>query len=181
MKIACLTSGPRGAGKSTYSALAKKSNQNIVILDRDRFYAEQFGSYYFDPYTGMHVYADKIFKQHIINSVKKAQENCRIIIDAWNGFPSERQDYAELLRSAGIKMLACWYFTTPLKTCLEWFEQKEEGDKMSTMGTTYHYHLYHEKAQDLKSFNYDNRKCAYFDRVYEINPLQLSLPNLPIL
>lgn len=101
MKTVYVTSGPRGAGKSTYVSMVKKCSPEILIVNRDELFIREFGSDSFDPYSGMHIVAAQLLKQEIKKVLDSAEENSKIIIDAWNGFPIERIHRIRHLRELG--------------------------------------------------------------------------------
>ncbi|KKQ51717.1 MAG: hypothetical protein US70_C0014G0020 [Parcubacteria group bacterium GW2011_GWD2_38_11] len=188
MKTVYLTSGPRGAGKSTYVSLVRKISPEILVIDRDEIYAKEFSGCSFDPYTGMHIVAAQFFKQHIKEGIDSADEDAKIIIDAWNGFGTQRKGYIRLLRDLGVETIVCWYFVTPLSACLEWFMQKPDIRGFSEGSCIWDYNLYHEEASDI---NYPEHKIyliekddfddSNFDMICRINPLQLTLPGVPLI
>lgn len=51
MKTVFLTSGPRGAGKTTYVSLVKKVNPEVLVVDRDDLYIREFGATSFNAYS----------------------------------------------------------------------------------------------------------------------------------
>lgn len=185
MKTAYLTSGPRGAGKSTYVSLIKEIFPEILVIDRDKLFTEKFGDNSFDPYSGTQITAAQFLKQHIEEVVTSANEDAKIILDAWNGFYYERLDYIKLLRNFGVERIACWYFITPLTVCLEWFMQKADQHGSSKNGYVWDYKLYHKEASDINHPDQevyltekDEIEDLSFDIICRINPLQLILPGI---
>ncbi len=189
MKTAYLTAGPRGAGKSTYVSMVQKCSPEILVVNSDELFIREFGADCFDPYSGMHIVAAQLLKQEIEKVFNLAKEDAKIIIDAWNGFPSKRIGYIRYLRELGVGFVVCWYFVTPLSACIKWFQQKPECTSIRIDSIKWDWKLYHEQAADIDypnceiyrpeidEFNY-NRK---FDMICRINPLQLSLPGVTMI
>jgi predicted kinase len=188
MKTVYLTSGPRGAGKSTYVSLVKKTSPEALVIDRDEIYAKEFSGNSFDPYSGMHIVAAQFFKQHIKEVITSADEDAKIIIDAWNGFWTERKGYIRLLRDLGVETIVCWYFVTPLAACLEWFMLKPDRYGSNKSSCIWDYNLYHKEASDINYPDHeiyliekDEFNDSNFDMICRINPLQLVLPGVTLI
>ena len=186
MKIAYLTSGPRGAGKTTFVSLVKQANPEVLVIDRDEIYAKEFGRSGFDSYSGMHIVAARFLREQMIEIVSSADKDAKIIVDAWNGFWNERRYFIRLLRDFGVEVVVCWYFVTPLSACLKWYMQKGLAG-FSEGSCIWDYELYHKEAEDINHPEHEiyclekdelDFDCSKFDMICRINPLQLSLPNV---
>ncbi|MBT6734981.1 AAA family ATPase [Candidatus Woesearchaeota archaeon] len=167
MKRIILTSGPRGAGKSTYVRNFLEKNPRVKGISRDDLLIELFGKTSLNPYTGGHEYAYRIFFNRIKNSLNNASD-LDLIVDCWNGYPKGRKDMVEQFKDYGADRILCWKFITPLDVCLNWFFKKEDSRSYSKSGIERDYELYHEKSKNISKENFDN--------VYLINPLQLEFP-----
>jgi predicted kinase len=188
VKTVYLTSGPRGAGKSTYVSLVKKVSPKVLVIDRDEIYAKEFSGHTFDPHSGMHIIADQFFKKHIKEVVSSADEDAKIIIDAWNGFWTQRREYIRLLRKLRVEKIICWYFVTPLSACLEWFMLKSDRFGLGKGSCVWDYNLYHREASDINYpqheiylFEKDDFDDLSFDMICRINPLQLTLAGVDLI
>lgn len=169
MKTVILTSGPRGAGKSTYSKKVKEDYLEVKYLSRDEIFIEAFGKTSFDRYTGDHLIARQIFEDKIKDALSE-DDDFKIIIDCWNGFSSERKSLIKLFRELGADTIICWQFIVTTETCLKWFFKKDDSVGYSESGIRSDHRLYYKTATDIEDDG--------FDAVYRINPLQLSIPGL---
>lgn len=164
MKNVILTSGPRGAGKSTYVKNFVEKNKNIKYLSRDELLIKMFGKTSLDHYTNGHEYAYEIFSKKIEKELENPSIN--LIVDSWNGWSRERKSLVNMFRHFGADNVLCWKFITPKNICLEWFMKKEDSKGYSIGGISRDYNLYHNESKNIKEDG--------FDKVYLINPLQLS-------
>ncbi|MEI8361231.1 MAG: AAA family ATPase [bacterium] len=187
MKTVYLTAGPRGAGKSTYVSKIQEYHSEVQVVDRDRLFEAEFGMTGFDPYSGMHLVAETVLNERIKDVIRSADDEAKIIIDSWNGFPDTRLKFIRQFRELAVERVVCWYFVTPLAVCLEWFKQKPGLTGLSDRCCTWDFNLYHEQASDINypdhdvyqpDTEYDNTR---FDLICRINPLQLTLPNVPLI
>ena len=181
MKIVYLTAGPRGSGKSTWVSLVKRTNPEIIVIDRDEFLTKKFGGTSFDKYSGVHEAAHYLLKEHIEKVVSLADDNARIILDFWNGHESERARHIKMLRKLGVERVVCLYFITPLPVCLRWFKNKPDMTAYSEENCIWDYNLFHKKANDLKYPDYSQNDFPQFNLVYQVNPQQLMLPGIAII
>ena len=167
MKNIVLTSGPRGAGKSTYVKHFVEQNQDVEYLSRDELLIELFGKTSLNPYTGDHQYAYELFSKKIKEVVESSKPNLNLIVDSWNGFSSGRKSMINNFRNLGADNVFCWKFITPKSTCLDWFMRKEDAKGYSKEGIASDYDLYHRKSIDIEEDG--------FDQVFYIDPLQLRI------
>ena len=98
MKNIILTSGPRGAGKSTYVKHFVEQNQEMEYLSRDDLLIELFGKTSLDSYTGGHQYAYELFSKKIKEVVESSKSNFNLIVDSWNGYSSDRRSMIDSFR-----------------------------------------------------------------------------------
>lgn len=178
MKIAYLTSGPRGAGKSTFVAQLQKENPLLLVFDRDKFFDQEFGNSWLDHYVFPDVVRMKIIEEEIRNIINLNGGNASLIVDCYNGTYGARIDISRMLRRIGIDVVNCLYFVTPFSTCFRWFRSKSDGFKYSNMAINYNYKIYHTEADDLRN---PNKSKDTFDRIFRVNPLQLRLPGVPFI
>lgn len=172
MKTIILTSGPRGAGKSTYIERVQSIHPEVGCLSRDKLLIELFGATTLDPYTGGHFYAREIFHERLKNSLAKPGP-FKLIVDFWNGFSNERQSLVRRFREYGADRVVCWQFVPSLDVCLRWFFKKPDSIGYSEYGCRNDYKLYYEKAKDIEEDG--------FDAVYRINPCQLTFPGFQLI
>jgi len=178
MKIAYLTSGPRGAGKSTFVAQLQKENSSLLVFDRDKFFYQKFGNEWLDPYIFPDVVRMEIIEEEIKNIINSTGGNINLIVDCYNGTYRARIDINRMLRRIGIDVVNCLYFITSLSICFRWFRSKPDGFKYSSIAIKHNYESYHAEADDLRNQNNSN---GQFDRIFQINPLQLRIPGIPFI
>ncbi len=166
MKNIILTSGPRGAGKTTFSKQWIEEYPNTDYLSRDKLLIDLFGETSLNPYTTSPSQIHKLFMKQVEQKVQN-KSNSNIIIDYWNGFPEERRFLIDEFRKYDIDKVICWKFITPKNVCLDWFMKKEDVEGYFLEGIARDYDLYHEMSKNIHQEN--------FDAVYLINPLQLQL------
>ena len=181
MRKAYITSGPRGAGKSTFVLKLKEYNPDLVVFHRDKAFNEEFGNSWTDPYSGIALILKDFVKYKITDMIYSSDEDATIVIDSWNGSYQERKFLVDVLIYAGVSCVNCLYFVTPLPICLKWFSYKPDASHWMEIGVIRDYKLYHEKADDIRNpqdelrFLFDG---ALFDNTYWINPAQLVLPGI---
>lgn len=164
MKKLILTSGPQGAGKSSYMKNIESQHGHVGIVSRDDFLVNLYGRVTFDKYIG----SPRGVYDSLLEKIKALMIRVDVIIfDHWNGYDYERKAILKDMRELGFEHISCWKFITPLYVCRDWYKQREKTDFHSD----YNYHLYHKL-----SVNIDNEG---FDSVRLINPLQLTIPNIP--
>jgi adenylate kinase family enzyme len=123
MRRVFLTSGPPGAGKSTFCEQVIATNPEIVLVSRDQILIAMFGTVWLSAYTGEHKAGwDRMWK---IVSEKLRLKNTSIILDCWNGYPSKRMVITSRLRHYSADYVEAWLFTTPQDVCVEWRLQRE--------------------------------------------------------
>jgi len=169
MKRVILTSGPRGAGKSTYANSFLERNPWVKGISRDELLIELFGKTSLSPYTGGHEYAYEIFFERIEKILNNSKANLDLVVDCWNGGPGERKGMLKKFRDFGAERVICWKFMTSLEICLDWFMKKEDSKGYSEFGFRDDYRFYHKTSENIEEDG--------FDKVYLINPLQLDLFN----
>lgn len=164
MKEIILTVGPQGSGKSTFCEKVAVSDPDLVVISRDAILTELFGTAFLDAYTGGHFHAEEVMWRRVRNEIKTSSKS-RMILDCWNGFPSERRKIVTHLWNCGVKRIVAWYFVTPIEAVSEWFWKKPGVARMSQMrelhgqGFTFfgedaparNYTLYHESASGIDS------------------------------
>jgi predicted kinase len=171
MKIVILSSGPRGAGKSTYLNLVKQRHPEILFLSRDEILIELFGATSLDPYTGGHWYAAKILEERLQQNLSAT--DFVLIYDCWNGYSSERKGLIRKFYEAGVDKVICWQFVTPLEVCESWFYKKPDVGGYSKDACRRDYKMYYHLAQNIDEDG--------FDAVIQINPCQLILDGFPLI
>ncbi len=130
MKIVFLTSGPRGAGKTTFVNRFKKRYPKVDIISRDEMLIKFFGS------TTISGRQDKKFDKILIKTLgdylSKKSPNQRLILDCWNFQSGDRVRLIKGLRKLGADKVYCLYFVVPQRTCVRWFYLKnlDNWDKM---------------------------------------------------
>lgn len=162
MSIAIVTCGPRGAGKTTYCQKIKCDNTELI--SRDEIATTLYGKTWFNPFFEFMESCnvqEKFFEQ----ATEKANQKDITILDIWNPTKHHRAMIINKIKLAGFDRVICWYFTTPLDKCVEWFFQK---DDVKIGGYTqkeciYDFHEFHKNAQSIYTDG--------FDEVVEINPL----------
>ncbi len=127
MKEVFLTVGPRGAGKSMFCEKALELDPELVLISRDKILIELFGTTGLSPYTNDHVIGWKKMEKVVQSILKRIK--VQIILDCWNGFPEERRNLTEFLRTCGAEKITAWYFVTSEEICTKQrlTRDKEEG------------------------------------------------------
>lgn len=169
MKKVVLTSGPRGAGKSTYINNYVKQNPETIILSRDELLIELFGQTALSPYDGSHEYARQLFSDKIKKTIE-SNEHPNLIVDCWNGYPEERESAIEQYKLFGADKVICWKFMTPKETCIDWAMKKEDISGYTKPMMERDFDTYHRFSKNILEEG--------FDQVRFINPLQLEIPFL---
>lgn len=180
MKIAYLISGPRGSGKSTFVEKLQEEYPSLLVFNRDKFFNQEFGDAWLNPYEFPGFVRMEIVKQEIKNILQLNGENIKLIVDCWNGFPNERRYISYMLRELGFETINCLYFITPLIVCLKWIKEKPSCSAYSEQNIISDYSLYHREAEDILNPDFDDPwfDRGIFDFVYKINPAQLVLPGV---
>lgn len=187
MKTVYLTSGPRGAGKTMFVRSLVATESSVIFVERDAFLIRTFGGTSFDPYNGTHFVAMEVLERHIQEVVGNASDGARIVLDAWNGDVWERRSLVRNLRKLDVDHVVCWYFVTPITTCVRWFLEKDDRMGLGEYSVKRDFELYHSKAEDIdypagihRHF-FDNDfevERKGFDVVRKINPLQSVFPGM---
>lgn len=168
MKTIYLTSGPRGAGKSTYCKKVALLNPDLKVIIRDEVLIKLFGKTSLSPYEGGHYYVQEV----VIKMIKKLFDsaiNVNIVLDFWNGFSRERKAMIKKFKELEADRVFCWQFQVEVDTCVKWFFQKSDSEGYSESGIRSDHALYYEEAREI---NQDG-----FDKVFQIDPLQpINLP-----
>lgn len=188
MKKAILTSGPRGAGKTSFCREIIKQRPEVVLIERDAIFVELFGTVYTNRYTGeCHWGMQKVWER-----VKESfwRDRCNtLVLDAWNGYPNERRAMVLKLREAGADYVELWYFVTAEELCLKQFISREgnstippERKEELSRRCRWDFQLFHsmEIANPVMPDNNqdDDRGDLWpdcFDEIKLINPAQLTL------
>ncbi len=175
MRIAYVTIGPQGSGKTTFCKKIVKGMPSVHYVSRDKILMQMFGSVYTNPYDGSYEYAIHSMWKKIKNILNKNKKECRLILDTWNGYASTRGNIVRDLRSLGVDLVYGWYFFVDTDKCVEWFFSKKSEDKMtfSESSCRHNHRLYY--SQPVEGDYSDTDSGKYFDSVVKINPLQLTL------
>lgn len=172
MKTVILTSGPRAAGKSTFCDMVQKNHPEVAFFSRDKLLISLFGKTSLDCYSGGHQYALDVLFENIKKSLS-AEGDQKMLLDCWNGYPSDRRHIIRRLKEAGADRIICWRFITPLETCIRWSSTKgDKQDWYSEDSCKNDFQIYHKYNFDLSEEG--------FDSVYNINPSQIFIPGFPI-
>ena len=167
MKTVVLTSGPRGAGKSTFVDAYASRSLDVRVLSRDKLLVDLFETTTLDRYSGGHYLASKLFLEQVEQALH-ASEDAKLIVDYWNGFSHDRRSLIREYTHLGAQKIVCWKFMTPKEVCVDWFMKKEDSAGYTTRMVKNDYDLYHQESQNILSDG--------FDQIHYINPLQLQLP-----
>lgn len=164
MKTVILTSGPRGAGKTTYIQKVKRRHPEISIVSRDKLALKLLGRTAFDPYTFEREYIAEKLWEELETKLKKHQF---LILDLWNGYSEERKDIIKKLREKGVETIICWYFITPLDIVMQQGINKplRERGGITPDSLRSNFLFFHKQAQSLKEDG--------FDKIISIDPHQL--------
>jgi predicted kinase len=179
MKRAIVTIGPQYAGKSSYCKRVMALKPALTYISRDEILTQMFGTVWLDSYSGGHYSAwERMWK-----TVEQAYQvlpcvPTTVLLDAWNGGRTDRQEIANRLRGCGVSHIEGWYFTTSVEQCMTWqdardpYVPKNPGSKwaelsLSVRKSTYkgHYDFFHGQHINTEGI---------FDRVREIDPLKIQ-------
>ena len=167
MKRVVLTSGPRGAGKSTFIADYVSHTSGVQVLSRDELLVELYGTTMLDRYTGDHHYASQLFSKKV-EDVLETHASIDLIVDYWNGYADARRALIDEYRRFGADRVICWKFVTPKDVCVDWFMNKEDAAGYTRRMVARDYDLYHTNAKSILNDG--------FDSVRYVNPTQLEIP-----
>jgi len=121
-KLAILTIGPQGAGKSTFCEEILRTHPEILSVSRDKILMELFGDVFLSPYTGGHEIGYKVMWERVADCLTR--DETTLILDCWNGPREELKGICDALRSLGVRTVGGWYFVTPEDACLAWRMKK---------------------------------------------------------
>ena len=164
MKTVVLTSGPRGAGKSTFVDAYASRGLDVLVLSRDKLLVDLFGTTTLDSYSGGHRVASELFLEQVGEALN-ARDDAKLIVDYWNGFSHERRSLIRNYTRLGAEKVVCWKFLTPKEVCVDWFMKKEDSAGYTTRMVKKDYDLYHKESRNILADG--------FDQVRYVNPLQL--------
>lgn len=169
MKKIFLTCGTRGAGKSTYCKKVLKRHPEFILISRDEILIKIFGSTELNPYEGGHYYANEVMWRYVRKRLARAgNEDIKMILDCWNGFPEERVNIISKLKNFGADEVEAWVFITPLEKVIDWFDKKNRkkfnGREMNESRSRNDYKLFNKMAAKIDKEG--------FDKISYINPLR---------
>lgn len=167
MKRVVLTSGPRGAGKSTYSKNFLKYRIQTKYISRDELMVELFGETSLSIYGGSWDYLYHVFGERVKSILEESEESLDLIVDCWNGSSSARKSLIKEFRGFGADRVIAWKFVTPKNLCLNWFMKKEDSKFYSERNFLSDYQLYYKTSKDIENDG--------FDKVYFIDGSQRRL------
>lgn len=173
MRTVVLTSGPRGAGKTTYANKVKENDSGVVILSRDNLLMRLYGATLIRKKQAF--YAD----HHVWDNIKETilkQKNSgdKIILDYWNEYPYERDFIISSLRKeCNIDCIICWKFVLPVDICVKFFLKKTDRSFLGESWCKANYELYYEQTKEIEKEG--------FDLVQIINPLRKAIPTFPLI
>ncbi|MEK7103552.1 MAG: AAA family ATPase [Patescibacteria group bacterium] len=160
MKRVILTIGPQGSGKTTFCSRVIFQYPAINFVCRDTILNDLYGKAWMDPYTNCAAEGMKKVWEQVKNILSK-RGDVVLLFDRWNESPSERICITERLREYGSEYIEGWYFITPEKRCLQWYEQRERSSH-ALYSIKRHYRRYHACSVALEQG---------FDEIIEIDPL----------
>lgn len=170
MKIAYLTSGPRGAGKTTYVDAIKEIVPSIPVICNDRLWMEIYGTTLHDPYSCNHrVVSSQLFR--LLKQYLSSEEKSNVVlVDSWNGFSRDRRDFIWRARELGADKVYCLQFFLPIDVNVDWFMKKTDKGSLTEADVRWNYDLYYEEARGIESDG--------FDLIIPVYPCQGSFKNI---
>lgn len=154
MKEVYLMSGPRGSGKTTYANFLALGNPSSHLVNRDDICVELFGTTSLSPYTGGHKNViDKMFDR--LSGILSEESECTIILDCWNGYPSDRRYLVQRLQKIGADRVFCIQIYVSLKTCIKQCGLKKDMVGYSESGIVNDYRLYYKQAENIENDGFD--------------------------
>lgn len=170
MKTVYLTSGPRGAGKTTYAEAFIKEHPEVAFVSRDEILIFLFGKTSLSPYEGGHDQAHSYMLGMLRKYLSADHPAETILLDCWNGYASERQKLIEKLRIMGADKVVCLFFHIPEQLCVEWFSKKSDvgfTDMFFADSAKRNRNLFYHHARNIEDDG--------FDEIVHVNSNQLSL------
>ena len=159
MSSIVLTSGPRGAGKTTYCNKYVKENPNFHLFSRDAVGRQFFGDQFFNPYLGASRYVFELLTEKLKKfELLSAKKDLTLLVDYWNGSNKERYRFLQMM-SMYSENVTLAVFTTPHDKCVEQFFQREGKEK--GWNPSKDYHLYHELLKGVEDLGFS--KIVYVD------------------
>ncbi len=166
MKIAIITIGPQGAGKSWYSEERIAENPDWDYVSRDQIMKELLGPdcMGFNPYTNEHLYVFKEMWERV--AAAAAGECSALILDCFNMGSAGRKNLCEKLRLAGFGIIIGWQFITPMKLAVDQLIRRGGGESWTRSFMERDFKHYWEDLPKIEDG---------FDSLIEVDPRQLRL------
>lgn len=167
MKEVYLMSGPRGSGKTTYAKFLASIDPEFHLVSRDEICVELFGITSLSPYTGGQKYViEKMFDR--LSDIFSKGSDCAVILDCWNGYPSERRYLVQRLEEIGADRVYCIQMHVSLDTCVKQCCLKKDMLNYSVNSIVHDYRHYYTNAEYIEDDG--------FDRVFRVIGEQMFLP-----
>lgn len=171
MKTVLLTSGPRGAGKSTYAENLVRQHPEIPLISRDKILISLFGGVELATYEGEHAYAEQQMFGELKRHLSKDCPTQTILLDCWNGYSYSRRELIQKSKEYGADKVICLFFLISENLCVDWFSKKPDigfFDPFFANSTRNNRKIFYHYARDIEEDG--------FDEIVTINSNQLALP-----
>lgn len=173
-----LVSGPRGAGKTTYSKKLVKENKNFYLFSRDLIFMQTFGKNSFDPYLeNPFPYLRKILSETLWRcSLLSMKKDTTLIVDYFTGSNDARFTLLDIFKkecpeSKTVLLLA----EIEHNECVRRFYEREGKEK--GWNPSHDYYLYHKLLKGIEEENSyrETEFLNFFDKIQKISMEQHSL------
>jgi predicted kinase len=164
--------GPQGAGKSSFCHQLVASNPHLYFHSRDDISIELFGTMYGSSYWHPAEGAFRAIEKRIQENLRR-NPSARIVLDFWNGFPTDRRTINErLLAQCGITRVIAWRFTTPRDVCAEWFCKRQLAEEREESNYQYKPDYWGRRRESLlergaSNYDYFIRQPVELDQGFE--------------
>lgn len=167
MKIAVLTLGPRGAGKTTFCKEVVRARPEIGFVERDAILLELYGGVFVD--SGLELYTRrKIFER--VSALLESNKTT-VILDAWTMLAWDRREMVDTLRVLGFGRVVGWHFVTPEEDVVRQFLTRE-----ATSVSPWRFMAADAVLAECQRYRTHRVELEQgFDHLVEINPMQRRL------
>lgn len=146
---AYVTSGPIGAGKTTYCHRLLEANPHVGYIEFDQL-AASLPHITGLPYGVGYEELEKIMLEEI-QELLKGKKTYTIIVDRLNFSRSTRKELMDKLYEFGAKKVHCLLFTTDVDTCIRWFNRKVNKNEYNLTEDKHrrHHNRFLDEARDI--------------------------------
>ena len=183
MRTGILLVGPRGSGKSTWAASLVQQHPEVLVFNRDKFFAANFPNG-FDPYTNQLSYACELYWKSVSDAIGDRLSGT-FVLDYFTGYERARRTLVkEVLRGKlGLDVVYAHVLLTSRTRTIQQYVEREriKQSGLNAACAAHDYDLFWKETGDI--FPLGECKQCTFDAVRLIDPddPQLVLPWMPLL